>query len=327
MADLTALSPSPIRTVLEDGGYRALLALPLLSGDRILGALVVRRNAAGAFPAETIRLLETLATQSAIAIRNAQLFGEVTEKGHLLEQESAHKSQFLANMSHELRTPLNAILGFTELLLDEIYGALPMSARQVVERLHANGTHLLGLINDVLDIAKIEAGQLTLSLGEYDVPNLVRSVADATEPLAVGKQLRLTSEIAEDLPTGVGDERRLRQVLLNLVGNAIKFTDSGFVRISAGLSDRTFEFTIEDSGPGIDTADQERIFLEFQQVDSSSTRSKGGSGLGLPISKRIVEMHGGSITVKSAPRQGSNLHDPRAGPRRFGGKGRVSGKI
>ncbi len=305
--DVAALPPSPVREVLDQSGYRALLALPLLSGDRVLGALVVRREHSGEFSADTVRLLETLATQSAIAIRNAELFREVTEKSRQLQQESAHKSQFLANMSHELRTPLNAILGFTELLLDGIYGAMPERATQVVQRLQVNGAHLLGLINDVLDFSKIEAGQLTLRLGRYDLALMLRGVVEVTEPLAASKALRLQLDLAPGLPTGVGDERRLRQVVLNLVGNAIKFTDSGSVTVAAKAVGTHFEIAITDTGPGIAEKDQERIFLEFQQVDNSSTRAKGGSGLGLPISRRILELHGGSLSVASRPGEGATF--------------------
>ncbi|MCW5715916.1 MAG: GAF domain-containing protein [Bauldia sp.] len=293
IADLETLPPSPVRDVLIRGGFRSLLALPLLRGDRVLGALVVRREAAGAFSDETVRLLETLASQSAIAIRNAQLFADLAEQGRQLSLASAHKSQFLANMSHELRTPLNAILGFAELMLDDIYGPLSPRTRQVVERLQANGVHLLGLINDVLDLSKIEAGQLTLTLGDYDLASVVRSVASATEPLARARQLELRVVLPERLPPGRGDERRLRQVLLNLVGNAIKFTDAGFVEIAVRQQGGRFEIDVADSGPGVAEADRERIFLEFQQGGSA----RGGTGLGLAISQRIVALHGGSIRL------------------------------
>lgn len=293
IADLDALPPTPLREVLVRGGFRSLLALPLLRGDRVLGALVVRREAPGAFADETVRLLETLASQSAVAIRNAQLFADLAEQGRQLSLASSHKSQFLANMSHELRTPLNAILGFAELMLDDIYGPLPPRTRQVVERLHANGSHLLGLVNDVLDLSKIEAGQLTLSLGDYDLAAVVRSVAAATEPLARARNLDLRVVMPDRLPPGRGDERRLRQVLLNLVGNAIKFTDAGFVEIVVRRLGGRFEIDVTDTGPGIAEADRDRIFLEFQQGEGA----KGGTGLGLAISQRIVALHGGSIRL------------------------------
>jgi signal transduction histidine kinase len=210
-------------------------------------------------------------------------------------------------MSHELRTPLNAILGYTELILDALYGEPPEKMRAVLERVQTNGKHLLGLINDVLDLSKIEAGQLTLSLSDYSMTSLVQGVYAAVEPLAAQKNLALTTKIAPSLPSGHGDERRLSQVLLNLVGNAIKFTDKGEVAIEASLTDGSFSLAVRDSGPGIAAADQAKIFEEFQQVDDTSTRQKGGTGLGLSISRRIVEMHGGRILVDSELGKGSTF--------------------
>ncbi len=210
-------------------------------------------------------------------------------------------------MSHELRTPLNAILGYTELIIDDIYGKTPDAMRSVLERVQINGRHLLGLINDVLDLSKIEAGQLTLSLANYSLKEVVDKVSIAVEGLAADKHLALTVEVPPDLPRGRGDERRISQVLLNLTGNAIKFTDKGEVAIKATASNGSFTVAVRDTGPGIDPADQIKIFGEFQQADSSSTRAKGGSGLGLSIAKRIVEMHGGRIWVESTPGEGSTF--------------------
>ena len=220
---------------------------------------------------------------------------------------SRHKSQFLANMSHELRTPLNAILGYAELILDNIYGDMPQRMRGVLERVQSNGKHLLGLINDVLDLSKIEAGQLTLSLDDYSIGEVVQNVVTVVEPLATEKSLALNVELPNDLPTAHGDQRRLTQVLLNLVGNAIKFTDSGEIAIKVAVGDGVYTLSVRDTGPGIDPADQNRIFEEFQQADSSSTKTKSGTGLGLSISQRIVSMHGGRIWVKSAPGRGSTF--------------------
>ena len=210
-------------------------------------------------------------------------------------------------MSHELRTPLNAILGYTELLQDGIYGQIPDKAQETMQRVARSGRHLLALINDVLDLSKIEAGQLTLSLGEYSLKEVVQTVVTALEPLAAEKTLALTVAVAPDLPVGRGDDRRLSQVLLNLVGNAIKFTDAGEVRIEAKASDGAFLVSVSDTGPGIAAEDQARIFEEFQQVDTSSTRKKGGTGLGLAIAKRILALHGGRIWVESAVGKGSTF--------------------
>jgi signal transduction histidine kinase len=307
VADLSNEPSSPAQELILRAGYRALLVVPLVGPDKVLGALVVRRKRPGEFPKQTTDLLETFATQSGLAIQNAHLFREIADKGSQLEVASQHKSQFLANMSHELRTPLNAILGYTELVIDDIYGEVPAKMRGVLERVQSNGRHLLGLINDVLDLSKIEAGQLALTLADYSISDVVQTVVSAVEPLASGKHLALKSELAPNLPRLHGDERRIAQVLLNLVGNAIKFTDSGEVALRASAANGSVTVAVRDTGPGISESDQGRIFEEFQQADTSITRTKGGTGLGLAISKRIVEMHGGQIRVESAVGKGSTF--------------------
>ena len=303
--DLAENLPTPVHKIVLEAGFHSVLVVPLLRPNKVVGALVVRRRAPGRFSEATVRLMETFAAQSVLAIQNARLFSEVEEKGHQLEVASRHKSQFLANMSHELRTPLNSVLGFTEMLSDGLYGELPDKAKATLVRVGANGRHLLGLINDVLDLSKIEAGQLTMSLEDYSIGQVVRTVAVTTEPLARAKGLTLTANVDEGLPLGRGDERRLHQVLLNLAGNAVKFTEAGSIEIAATMRDGKFEILVRDTGPGIALEHQTRIFEEFQQVDDSNTRQKGGTGLGLAISKRIVEMHGGSIGVESTPGLGS----------------------
>ncbi len=299
--------PGRLRQIMIRSGLRGLLAVPFLREDRVVGGLVVNRKAPGAFPEEVVNLLKTFATQSVLAIQNARLFREIEEKGRQLEVASRHKSQFLANMSHELRTPLNAILGYTELIIDSIYGEVPEKIREVLERVEKSGRHLLGLINDVLDLSKIEAGQLTLSLTEYSMHDVVQTVFTAVESLAAEKRLALKVSVPPDLPPAKGDERRLAQVLLNLVGNAIKFTEEGEVRVQAAVSDGGFVVSVADTGLGIAEADQQKIFEEFQQADGSSTRKKGGTGLGLSIAKRIIELHGGRLWVESKPGAGSTF--------------------
>jgi signal transduction histidine kinase len=298
---------SLVLDVVVRAGYRSMLIVPLLRPDHIVGALVVRRKAAGEFSESTVELLGTFADQSVLAIQNARLFREIEQKGRELAQASQHKSQFLANMSHELRTPLNAILGYTELILDKVYGDTPEKMRGVLERIERNGRHLLGLINDVLDLSKIEAGQLVLALTDYSLRTVVETVYTAVEPLAEEKKLAFKVEVPPDLPPGHGDERRLTQVLLNLAGNAIKFTDTGEVAIKASIANGSFSVTVRDTGPGISAGDQAKLFQEFQQADNSVTRKKGGTGLGLAISKRIIEMHGGKIWVQSRVGQGSTF--------------------
>jgi signal transduction histidine kinase len=308
--DVTSLDPSEYaltQALSKEVGVRALLAAPMLREDGAIGCILLRKPEPAAFTPRQIALLETFAAQAVIAIENVRLFTEIQEKSHQLEVASQHKSQFLANMSHELRTPLNAIIGYTEMMADGLYGEVGEKAQGVLERVQNNGRHLLGLINDVLDLSKIEAGQLTLTVEDYSVVDMVATVLSATESLARTKGLALRSAVAPGLPTGNGDPRRLTQVLLNLVGNAIKFTDAGSVEVRAVQAGGRFEFAVVDSGFGIAPEDQARIFDEFQQVDNSSTRKKGGTGLGLSISRKIVELHGGRITVESEVGKGSTF--------------------
>jgi signal transduction histidine kinase len=307
VADLLDQPSAPVNAIMIKAGYRARLLVPLLAPDGPVGALVVRRREPGEFPKNTVDLLQTFAAQSALAIQNARLFSKIGQKSQQLEVASQHKSQFLANMSHELRTPLNAVLGYTELILDSIYGEVPEKARTTLERIQSNGRHLLGLINDVLDLSKIEAGQLTLSLADYSIKGVVHNVYGAVESLATSKNLALKVELPKDLPPAHGDERRLTQVLLNLVGNAIKFTDTGEVAIRTSIANGSFSVAVHDTGPGIAERDQGKIFEEFQQADSSITKQKGGTGLGLAIAKRIIEMHGGRLWVQSELGHGSTF--------------------
>jgi len=285
---------------------KAFLVSPMIARGRTVGVLSADNRVSRApIPAHTVDLLHTFAAQAAVAVENARLFQEIQEKSQQLELASKHKSQFLANMSHELRTPMNAVLGYTDLILDDIFGDVPAPIRETLERVKTNGHHLLSLINDVLDLSRMEAGQLTLSLGDYAMGEVVHAVVSAVESLAAGKKLAFKAIVPADLPPGRGDERRLTQVLLNLAGNAIKFTDAGEVSIVARATDGVFLVSVSDTGPGISEADQQRIFEEFQQADSSSTRAKGGSGLGLSISRRIVELHGGRLWVESVLGKGS----------------------
>jgi signal transduction histidine kinase len=288
-------------------GHRTALAVPLLREEQAIGCLFLRRTEVRPFSERQVALLETFADQAVIAIENVRLFEEIARKSRELEIAGQHKSQFVANMSHELRTPLAAMLGYAELLQEGIYDALPDKSMPILTRIRSNGNHLLGLINTVLDISKIEAGQFKLNLGEYALGTIVETVMVATESLAATKRLAFKAEVAKGLPYGLGDEQRLTQVLLNLVGNAIKFTDAGEVRINAGAANGRFVLSVSDTGPGIPAEECERIFEKFRQVDSSNTRAKGGTGLGLAIAREIVVMHGGRIWVESTLGQGSTF--------------------
>jgi signal transduction histidine kinase len=286
-------------------GLLARLAVPLIREDAIVGALVVRRRAPGLFPSELSDLLQTFATQSVLAIQNARLFRELERQRRAVEVASQHKSQFLASMSHELRTPLNAILGFNEMILGEIYGEVPGDIRTPLADIQGSGKHLLGLINNVLDLSKIEAGRMELMIADYSVQEIVLSVTSSLHSLATQKGLLLAADVPDDIPIARGDGGRIRQCLMNLTGNALKFTREGRVDVTVDLRDGVLHYRVIDTGIGIPEDRLDTVFGEFRQSDATVASEFGGTGLGLSITKRLVEMHGGRIWVESTVGKGS----------------------
>jgi signal transduction histidine kinase len=306
--DVTMDTSYAFKDLILAEGYRSLLAIPTMMGGRLTGGIVVARRAAGGFTDREIDLLRTFANGSTIAIENARLFLEVERKNTALQQASQHKSAFLANMSHELRTPMNAILGFTDLLLDGIYGNIEPRIRKPMEQIHRNGQGLLRLINDVLDLSKIEAGRMDLDLGDYSPVEIIEAVMTTARPLAEGKGLELRASVASKLGFCNGDSKRMFQVLLNLVGNAVKFTRHGHVEVAVAATNGDIHYSVADTGVGIPPEQLDSIFEEFGQGDPAVSKEFGGTGLGLAIAKRFVTMHGGRIWVESTPEVGSTFH-------------------
>ena len=288
---------------------RALLAVPMVQEDRVLGTLVVARRTPGEFPPETVRVLQALGTQSAIAIRNARLFREIEDKRRELEAANRHKSEFLANMSHELRTPLNAVIGFSEVLGERMFGDLNDKQAEYVNDIHDSGRHLLSLINDILDLSKIEAGAMELDVSRFALVPALDNAVSLVKERAGRRGISLQERLEEGLGEIEGDERKLKQILLNLLSNAIKFTaEGGTVTLEASRDDGAVTIAVRDTGVGISEEDQAVIFEEFRQVGADYARKVEGTGLGLTLTKRFVEMHGGTISVESEPGAGSTFH-------------------
>jgi len=308
VVDVGADASYVLKGVVMAEGYQSLLAIPTSQGGRLIGGIVVARNAVGGFSDREIDLLRTFANGSTIAIENARLFLEVERKNAALERASRHKSEFLANMSHELRTPMNAIIGFTDLLLDGIYGNLDERVRKPVDQIHRNGKNLLRLINDVLDLSKIEAGRMELDLGEYSAVETVEAVMVTARPLAELKGLELHACVEGKIGPCYGDGKRMFQVLLNLVGNAVKFTRQGRVEVRAAAENGHVHYTVRDTGIGIPPEQLDSIFDEFGQGGTTVTKEFGGTGLGLSIAKRFVTLHRGRIWAESKPQAGSAFH-------------------
>jgi GAF domain-containing protein len=298
---------SSVRDTLIRFGYRALLSVPLLREDQIIGSLSFNRKAPGEFPPEVVDVLKTFATQSALAIQNARLFREIADKSALLEAASRHKSEFLANMSHELRTPLTAIIGFSEVLAQGMFGAINEKQTEYLQDILESGRHLLSLINDILDLSKIEAGRMELEPADFDLPSAIENALILVRERASRGGIRLGSAIDERLGMIGGDERKVKQVLLNLLSNALKFTpEGGRIDVGARLHDGVAEVSVADTGIGIAPADQDAVFEEFRQVGTADKKAEG-TGLGLALARKFIELHGGKIWVKSQVGAGSTF--------------------
>jgi signal transduction histidine kinase len=284
---------------LELGGFRSMLGVPMLDGERVLGVIVLWREAVAPFDERTIELVTTFAAQGAIAIQNVQTARE-------LEVASAHKSEFLASMSHELRTPLNAVIGFSDVLLEGLFGALNERQGEYVRDIRESGRHLLELINEILDLSKVEAGRMELEPAELSLPALIEQCLAQVRERAVAQRLTVSAAVDDDVGTVRADETKLKQVVLNLLSNAVKFTpEGGSVGVRAWLEGDQVLVTVRDSGAGIAASDQARIFEAFQRGDRRA--SVEGTGLGLTLSRRFVELHGGRIWVESALGAGSTF--------------------
>jgi signal transduction histidine kinase len=289
-------------------GNKSLLFAPMPWEAKGVGAIFVGRPATGPFSEKEIALLRTFADQAAIAIQNARLFREIQEKSAQLEVANKHKSDFLANMSHELRTPLNAIIGFSEALMDRMFGDMNEKQLEYQKDIHESGKHLLSLINDILDLSKIEAGRMELELSTFHLPTAVSNAVTLIRERALRHSITLGVDIDERLGDFQADERKFKQIMLNLLSNAVKFTpDGGKVDICARTLDGKVEVAVRDTGIGIAPEDQPAVFEEFRQVGRDQVRKAEGTGLGLALTKRFVELHGGAIRLESTPGKGSTF--------------------
>ena len=289
-------------------GYGSGLFTPLLREGKPIGAISVLRPASGAFDDKEIALLGTFADQAVIAIENVRLFHEIQEKSRQLEIANRHKSEFLANMSHELRTPLNAIIGFSEVLGERYFGELTDKQSEYVTDIHSSGKHLLSLINDILDLSKIEAGRMELELSEFDLPAALQNAMTLVKERAQRHGIALGLEADASLGMFRADERKFKQIMLNLLSNAVKFTpEGGRVSVAAKPNGSAIEIAVTDTGVGIAPEDQQAVFEEFKQVGRDYTRKAEGTGLGLALTKRFVELHGGTLSLVSAPGKGSTF--------------------
>ena len=308
ISDQREYTGTRVRPTLTRLGYRSLLSVPLLREQQIMGGLTVWRRQSGEFKPEVINLLQTFATQSVLAIQNARLFREIEDKSQQIEAANRHKSEFLANMSHELRTPLNAIIGFSEVLGERLFGELNEKQAEYTDDILTSGRHLLSLINEILDLSKVEAGRMELEVAAFDLPLAIDNARTFVRERATKHGINLDVTVDERLGEFVGDERKIKQILLNLLSNAVKFTpEGGRIGINARQADGAVEISVSDTGVGIAPEDQPKIFEEFRQVGSDYAHKGEGTGLGLTLAKKFVELHGGKIWVESEVGKGSKF--------------------
>ena len=308
IADVLADPGYALKEAALRAGYRSNLAVPMVQDGTLVGSIVVCRAQVGPFPDKQVKLLQTFADQAVIAVQNVRLFNEIRDKSHQLEIANQHKSEFLANMSHELRTPLNAIIGFSEVLLERMFGELNEKQDDYLKDIFTSGKHLLSLINDILDLSKIEAGRMELDLGEFDPAQAIGNAMTLVRERAQTHGIALGLEVADDIGEIRADERKFKQILLNLLSNAVKFTpDGGRVGVRARRIDATIEVAVQDTGVGISAEDQLVVFDEFKQVGRHYTNKHEGTGLGLSLTKRFVELHGGTLSLQSKPGVGSTF--------------------
>jgi signal transduction histidine kinase len=284
---------------------RSEMAVPMISGDKVIGVFDVQSDQIGYFSQEDANIYTTLALQVAVALQNARLYQEQSATVAQLRELDRLKSSFLANMSHELRTPLNSILGFADVMLEELDGPLTENMNNDLGLIYKNGQHLLHLINDVLDMAKIESGKMNLNIEKFNLQEIIEEVTSITAPLASEKNLALYIEPDSDHEVEINaDKIRLRQVMINLINNSIKFTEKGNISIHVAREENNVLISVKDTGIGIPMELLESVFQEFTQVDTTTTRKVGGTGLGLPISRRLIQMHGGRLWAESTGRDG-----------------------
>jgi signal transduction histidine kinase/CheY-like chemotaxis protein len=323
---------SPFLGVVQEADVRSVVAVPLKARDVLIGVLYVQSRDPYKFREEDEKLLSALADHAAVAIENTKLFEQAKQHAETLEtkvkertrelvmtnqelqqanlkirEANRLKSEFLANMSHELRTPMNAIIGFTRLVQRKSADVLPLKQRENLEKVEISAKQLLGLINDILDLSKIEAGKMNLSIMPFDLASLVEACFSTVEPMIKRDRVRLVKEVSENLPEVLSDQDKLNQIIINLMSNALKFTEEGEVKLSAALEGSLLKITVSDTGIGIPSQALKYIFDEFRQVDGSSTRKHGGTGLGLSITKKLVHLLGGTIDVSSVEGEGSNF--------------------